>query len=370
MIFEKRAISAARAYGALQARAAQGVRVAPQLLEHASGAVAAPATPGYLRKLVLAAGDDARLAARTQQRAAHPLVAHSRGNAEQVTHLERNAPHLMEERSGKALATSDYQDQYPASQLKKDMLFGTGERSQLADPQGLLAPAVPQPAFEGGATVAMPNRVRSRIPALVDPALADTVIADTAVAKVASVVRSTKFRGLDIAIETDKGQHRHWHDPHTGKSGKTKMKYPYGYIRRTEGMDGDEVDVFVGPDEQAQNVYVITTNKAPDFKEVDEQKCMLGFDSGDAAKAAFRDHYNNAGFFRTMKTLSFDDFSKKALGTSKSRDHKIAELTGAIEKSLGVPLEGIPHTLLEPKGTADRSDMAFNEIDLPQTNVL
>ena len=83
--------------------------------------------------------------------------------------------------------------------------------------------------------------------------------------------RRLTFRGLDISIETDKGELRHWFDPHANKSGTTKMTLPYGYIRRTEGVDGDHVDCFVGPDEQAKNVYVVHQMKAPDFKVYDDK---------------------------------------------------------------------------------------------------
>lgn len=124
-----------------------------------------------------------------------------------------------------------------------------------------------------------------------------------------------EFKDLAISVETDKGNHRHWKDPHTGTAGKTKMKHPYGYIRRTKGLDGDHVDCFIGPNENAPIVYVITTNKGPDFKEIDEQKCMLGFDSAEAAKDAFLAHYTDKRFFRSMKAISYEKFKEKALGT-------------------------------------------------------
>ena len=105
------------------------------------------------------------------------------------------------------------------------------------------------------------------------------------------------FRGLPISIETAKGAYRHWTDAATGEAGKTKMLYAYGYIRRTKGLDGDHVDVFVGPNEKAESVYVIMTNKAPDFVMADEGKCMLGFDTQDAAKAGFLQHHGKPGVF-------------------------------------------------------------------------
>lgn len=197
--------------------------------------------------------------------------------------------------------------------------------------------------------------------------------------------RRLKFRGLDISIETDKGRFRFWHDPHTGRDGKTKMQYPYGYIRGTVGMDGDHVDVFVGPNEDAFFVYVITTNKAPDFKEVDEQKCMLGFDNADDAKAAFHAHYNDVRFFREMKTLPFSEFKDKALktpeGTKKIAAGDLvhphprgrppefwAPQQGAAEEAfIGLRDPGpTRHIINEPLDREDRVDRAFRFHDQPQ----
>lgn len=130
-----------------------------------------------------------------------------------------------------------------------------------------------------------------------------------------ALARRMKFRDLDISIETDKGEYRHWYDVGAKKEGKTKMTYPYGYIRRTQGVDGDHVDCYIGPNPDAPNVYVVHQMKAPDFKKYDEDKCMLGFDNADAAKRAYLANFSNDKFFGSMTTMPFDDFKKKALRT-------------------------------------------------------
>lgn len=133
-----------------------------------------------------------------------------------------------------------------------------------------------------------------------------------------------KFRDLDISIENRKGSVRKWYDPSEDRHGETVQQYPYGYIRMTEGMDGDHVDCYVGPNEDAKYVYVITTNKAPDFKKVDEQKCMLGFDSAKAARAAFAQHYDSPKFFHSMKAFKYEDFESKVLATRTKANKKLA----------------------------------------------
>lgn len=142
--------------------------------------------------------------------------------------------------------------------------------------------------------------------------------------KTATLDRRLKFRNLDISVETDAGNYRHWYDPHNKEHGKTKMLYPYGYIRMSEGMDGDHVDCFVGPNETAEYVYVITTNKAPEFRIADEQKCMLGFDSPEEAKAIFLRHYTKPEFFREMTALPYDEFEQKVFDTKNTTRKKIA----------------------------------------------
>lgn len=145
-------------------------------------------------------------------------------------------------------------------------------------------------------------------------------------AKAHKLARRMTFRGLEISIETDKGEKRHWFDPHTQRSGSTTMKLPYGYIRRTKGVDGDHVDVYVGPNERAKNVYIIHQMKAPEFKTYDEDKCMLGLLSADAAKKTYLAHYDNPKFFGSLTTLSFEEFKEKVLHSFElERPHKIAQ---------------------------------------------
>lgn len=147
-------------------------------------------------------------------------------------------------------------------------------------------------------------------------------------AKAYKLSRRMEFRGLKISVETDKGESRHWTDPNNGEKGSTKMKYPYGYIRMTKGVDGDHVDVYVGPNEDAKNVYVVHQQKAPNFDRYDEDKCMLGLDSADEAKKAYLAHFNDDRFFGSMTVMPFEQFKKKVLGTFK-RPQKIAYTLGA-----------------------------------------
>jgi len=128
-----------------------------------------------------------------------------------------------------------------------------------------------------------------------------------------------KFQGMDISIENKPGSIRRGKDP-DGNEWKTKMKIPYGYIRLTEGADGDCVDCFIGEDEESKRVYVIHQNN-PLTGKYDEDKVMLGFNNDKEAKKAYCDHYDNPEkFFGSMEEFKIDDFKSKV----KSKKGKIS----------------------------------------------
>lgn len=131
------------------------------------------------------------------------------------------------------------------------------------------------------------------------------------------------FNGIPISIENGRSRIREWHNPHDGSSGMTLMKHPYGYIRGIKGSDGDELDVYVGTDRQAPNVYIVNQTKAPNFTEYDEQKVMLGFPTEEAARSAYLKHYNDPRFLGSITTMPFEEFKSKV--TSGKYDGKMVK---------------------------------------------
>lgn len=118
-----------------------------------------------------------------------------------------------------------------------------------------------------------------------------------------------KVHGLDITIENPKGSTRSGISP-SGKKWQSILPEHYGYIRRTEGGDGDHVDVFVGPHLRSSRVFVIDQHD-PDRGYWDEHKCMLGFSSRAQAKAAYaRAFSDRKGYQRIghIEALSIDEF--------------------------------------------------------------
>jgi hypothetical protein len=128
-----------------------------------------------------------------------------------------------------------------------------------------------------------------------------------------------RFRGLHIHVENPAGSTRQWFDEHTGEHGETEMQFPYGEIHRTEGLDGDKVDVYVGPNENAENVYVVHQMKkrGPNgaFADEDEDKVMLGFPSQSEAVAAYLTHYSDPRFLGGVTVFPFEEFVERLQGT-------------------------------------------------------
>lgn len=108
-------------------------------------------------------------------------------------------------------------------------------------------------------------------------------------AKSHDIVREIECCGLKICIENDTGDIRSGSDE-SGKNWTTVMRHPYGYIKGTMATDGDEMDCYVGPNQNADDVYVIIQTKPTG--EFDENKVMIGFDSKHAAKTAFWNQYD------------------------------------------------------------------------------
>ena len=97
---------------------------------------------------------------------------------------------------------------------------------------------------------------------------------------------------FDITIENPAGSVRKGIDA-DGKEWSTTMANTYGYIKGTEGVDGDHIDVFLHENMDMWNgrkVYVVDqTNTDGSF---DEHKVMLGFNDKDEAMSAYLANYD------------------------------------------------------------------------------
>ncbi len=118
-----------------------------------------------------------------------------------------------------------------------------------------------------------------------------------------------KVQGFDISIENPKGSMRSGTDA-TGKKWEQKLNNSYGYFRRTEGYDGDQIDVFLGSNPASEKVFVVDQNK-PGTEEFDESKTMLGFDNAEQAKDAYMSNYESGWTgFGAITEVPAEDFRK------------------------------------------------------------
>lgn len=97
--------------------------------------------------------------------------------------------------------------------------------------------------------------------------------------------RHLEWNGLDITVETEAGQTRSGVGP-TGAPWSVEMPAPYGYLKGTRGRDGDQVDVYVGPNPASDKVFVFD-QVDPDTRKFDEHKLVIGTDSVDDARAIY-----------------------------------------------------------------------------------
>lgn len=99
----------------------------------------------------------------------------------------------------------------------------------------------------------------------------------------------TTFRGLDLIIEWPKGSTRVGKDK-DGKPWAREMSADYGYVPDTTAAgDREDLDVYVGPDEDSDKVFVV--EQLTDEGEFDEFKVLLGFDTEKEAFEIYLKHY-------------------------------------------------------------------------------
>lgn len=142
----------------------------------------------------------------------------------------------------------------------------------------------------------------------------------------------TSWNGLKISIENKKGSIRRGVDK-DGHQWATKMHFDYGYIRGSEGTDGDHVDCYLGDNMDAKKVYIVHQND-PVTHKYDEDKCMLGFDTLEDAKKAYLMQYDRPGFLGKIDTMDFDEF-KEFILLKRNHGKKIIKSYTDFVKSVG-----------------------------------
>ena len=131
-----------------------------------------------------------------------------------------------------------------------------------------------------------------------------------------------KVDGLNITIEQPKGSIRRGTDAN-GKQWESEMHNTYGYIRGTESVDGDHIDIFLSDNPTEGNVFVVDQiNKDGSF---DEHKVMYGFPDMESAKQAYLSNYEEGWQgLGSITEVKKEDF-KKWIDSSKRKTKPFAK---------------------------------------------
>lgn len=134
-----------------------------------------------------------------------------------------------------------------------------------------------------------------------------------------------KINGFDVSIEQPVGSVRSGKDA-SGKEWSQVMNNTYGYIRGTESVDGDHIDVFLGPDMNSDMVYVVDqVNTDGSF---DEHKVMIGFSSLEDARSAYLSNYEDGWQgLGNITGVALDEF-KKWIDSSTRKTKPFSEYKG------------------------------------------
>ncbi|UCV14116.1 PLxRFG domain-containing protein [Quatrionicoccus australiensis] len=114
-----------------------------------------------------------------------------------------------------------------------------------------------------------------------------------------------KVGGLDIAVENPIGSTRSGTGP-DGKAWSVTMSDHYGYVKRTEGADGDQVDVYVkgGTAENHTGPVFVVDQFDPATGKFDEHKAMIGYKLKGAAIKAYDVHFADGSGPKRRQTVT------------------------------------------------------------------
>ena len=159
------------------------------------------------------------------------------------------------------------------------------------------------------------NRPKNSTQAAVESASAEVETSPTEAQKKAGNYKMghVKVGAFDVTIENPKGSERSGTDAN-GKKWSVKMNNTYGYIRGTEGVDGDHIDVFLAEDiDKWDGKYVFVVDQYNPDGTFDEHKVMLGFNSTEEARSAYLSNYEKGwenGRRIVVARIKTDDFQK------------------------------------------------------------
>lgn len=120
---------------------------------------------------------------------------------------------------------------------------------------------------------------------------------------IGSIVGMLKNHDLHVVLEHLKGQLRRGVSAE-GKGWEAILGADYGYVMRTVGADGENVDCFIGPNPASAQVWVLSQCDAV-TKEFDEHKCLLGYDTLESALIDYATSYSDGLALERVSAVHF-----------------------------------------------------------------
>lgn len=142
------------------------------------------------------------------------------------------------------------------------------------------------------------------------------------------------FAGMKVAIENPKGSTRSGVNAQ-GEKWSREMAHDYGYVKTTEGKDGDAHDVFLTGKPDTGKVFVINQID-PATGRLDEHKSILGAKDAAEAERTYRDNYpkdwKGLGSIAEMPTEEFKRWVASDAATRIARPNDRAERRVDVEQ--------------------------------------
>lgn len=217
--------------------------------------------------------------------------------------------------SNKKETVAKTEPQQPNNAVSSDSSLSTDEQSGTSSIEPNGEPTVSDRKVNDSASEKQVVAAESSLNARVKAAEAEVNTAPTPGQKEAGNYKKghVQIGTFDVTIEQPVGSVRRGTDAN-GKEWATTMQNTYGYIRGTEGVDGDHIDVFLSTDIDAWNGrrVVIVDQYNPDGS-FDEHKVMLGFNDKSDAVSAYLANYEKGwekGRRLVFSTAALEDFEK------------------------------------------------------------
>lgn len=158
--------------------------------------------------------------------------------------------------------------------------------------------------------------------------------------------KAATFQGIDLKLDRPKGFVQEGTDEN-GKAWRRVYRFDYGFIPKTDGGDGEELDVFLGPSAAAPTSWWAVQVKADGT--FDEFKVCLGFSSGELAKACYRMHIPArfcAGWFEVPVTMIKSLLGLEPRAVIKAlRKAETMKTISRLQKIAGVSFEQVTRAL-------------------------